>query len=109
MWKIITSLKKEIGIYVAPLPRYIKKEIVNLYNKDELKTLIVTTAFTDGVNTNASNLIFTSLNNGPTTNKLSEIDILNVSGRAGRFAKSSIGNINCIDDNVYENVSLWNY
>lgn len=50
-------LKKGIGIYVAPLPRYIKKEIVNLYNKDELKTLIVTTAFTDGVNTNASNLI----------------------------------------------------
>ena len=105
-WKIITALKKGIGIYVAPLPRYIKKEIVNLYNKDELKTLIVTTAFTEGVNTNASNLIFTSLNNGPTTNKLSEIDILNVSGRAGRFAKSSIGNIYCIDDNVYEKVSL---
>lgn len=104
-WKIISALKKGIGIYVAPLPRYIKKEIINLYELNELKTLIVTTAFTEGVNTNASNLIFTSLINGPTTNKLSNIDILNVSGRAGRFAKNSIGKIYCIDENVYKKVA----
>lgn len=104
-WKIISALKKGVGIYVAPLPRYIKKEMVKLYEENELKTLIVTTAFTEGVNTNASNLIFTSLVNGPTTNKLSDIDILNVSGRAGRFAKSSIGKIYCIDDIVFNKVN----
>ena len=104
-WKIISALKKGIGIYVAPLPRYIKNEIVKLYEDGELTTLIVTTAFTEGVNTSASNLIFTSLINGPTTNKLSDIDILNVSGRAGRFAKSSIGKIYCIDKVIYDKVS----
>ena len=104
-WKVITGLKKGIGIYVAPLPRYIKKEIIKLYEQNEIGTLIVTTAFTEGVNTNASNLIFTSLVNGPTTNKLSNIDVLNVSGRAGRFAKSSVGKIYCIDDNVYQEVN----
>ncbi len=60
-WKIISALKKGIGIYISPLPRYIKREIINLFEDDVLGTLIVTTSFTEGVNTNASNLIFTSL------------------------------------------------
>lgn len=103
-WKIISALKKGVGIYIAPLPRYIKREIINLYEENVLGTLIVTTSFTEGVNTNACNLIFTSLVNGPTTNRLSDIDILNVSGRAGRFAQQSIGKIYCITQEVYEKV-----
>ena len=92
-WKIISALKKGVGIYISPLPRYIKREIIRLYEENVLGTLVVTTSFTEGVNTNASNLIFTSLINGPTTNRLSDIDVLNVSGRAGRFAQKSIGKI----------------
>lgn len=103
-WKIISALKKGIGIYISPLPRYIKREIVNLYEANVLGTLIVTTAFTEGVNTNASNLIFTSLINGPTSNSLSDIDVLNVSGRAGRFAKNSIGKVYCTSEVVYNKV-----
>lgn len=103
-WKIISALKKGVGIYISPLPRYIKREIIKLYEENVLGTLIVTTSFTEGVNTNASNLIFTSLINGPNTNKLSDIDVLNVSGRAGRFAKNSIGKIYCITHDVYQKV-----
>ena len=103
-WKVITALKKGVGIYISPLPRYIKKEIIRLFEENVLGTLIVTTAFTEGVNTNAGNLIFTSLINGPTTNKLSDIDILNVSGRAGRFAKKSIGKVYCITNEIYDKV-----
>ena len=103
-WKIISALKKGVGIYISPLPRYIKREIVNLYEENVLGTLIVTTAFTEGVNTNASNLIFTSLINGPNTNNLSDIDVLNVSGRAGRFAKNSVGKIYCTSESVYNKV-----
>lgn len=103
-WKIITALKKGVGIYISPLPRYIKREIIRLYEENVLGTLIVTTSFTEGVNTNASNLIFTSLVNGPNTNKLSDIDILNVSGRAGRFAQKSIGKVYCISSEIYNRV-----
>lgn len=103
-WKIISALKKGVGIYISPLPRYIKREIIRLYEENVLGTLIVTTSFTEGVNTNASNLIFTSLVNGPTSNKLSDIDILNVSGRAGRFAQKSIGKVFCISSDVYNKV-----
>ncbi len=103
-WKIISALKKGVGIYISPLPRYIKRELIKLYEEDVLGTLIVTTSFTEGVNTNASNLIFTSLINGPPANKLSDIDVLNVSGRAGRFAMNSIGKIYCISLDVYKKV-----
>ncbi len=104
-WKIISALKKGVGIYISPLPRYIKREIINLFEDDVIGTLIVTTSFTEGVNTSASNLIFTSLINGPTTNRLSDIDVLNVSGRAGRFARNSIGKVYCITSEVYEKVT----
>lgn len=104
-WKIITALKKGVGIYISPLPRYIKRELIRLYEENVLGTLIVNTAFTEGVNTDACNLIFTSLSNGPSANKLSDIDVLNVSGRAGRFAKNSIGKIFCITEEVFERVN----
>lgn len=103
-WSVYDGLKKGIGIYVSPLPRYIKKEIVNLFERKILNTLVVTSAFTEGVNTCAANLIFTSLINGPNSNKLSDIDVLNVSGRAGRFAKNTIGKIFCINKGIYNHI-----
>lgn len=104
-WSVYEALKNGIGIYIAPLPRYVKKEIIKLYESKVLSTLIVTTAFTEGVNTCASNLVFTSLVNGPNTNKLSDIDVLNVSGRAGRFSKNTIGKVFCITKDIFDRVS----
>ena len=104
-WNVIDGLEKGIGIYISPMPRYVKKEIVKLFERNIINNLIVTTSFTEGVNSNAKNLIFTTLINGPTKNKLSDIDVLNVSGRAGRFAKSSVGNIYCISDNINERIN----
>lgn len=101
-WKIISGLEKGIGIYIAPVPRYIKREIIRLFEENQLHTLIVTTSFTEGVNTNAKNLIFTTLQNGRV--KLTPIDTLNVAGRAGRFGKNSIGKIYCIKREIYNEV-----
>lgn len=103
-WIVYDALCNGVGIYISPLPRYIKKEIIKLYERKVLSTLIVTSAFTEGVNTCASNLIFTSLVNGPNTNKLSDIDVLNVSGRACRFAKNTTGRIFCVSNDIYNRV-----
>ena len=103
-WSVYDSLKKGVGIYISPLPRYIKKEIVNLFERRILNTLLVTTAFTEGVNSCARNLVFTSLVNGDNSNKLSDIDVLNVSGRAGRFAKNSVGTVYCVGNDVYKKI-----
>lgn len=100
-WKVITALKKGVAIYFSPIPRYIKKEIIYLFENDVIHTLIVTNSFTEGVNTNAKNLIFTSLFTAGAVN-LSNIDILNVAGRAGRFAQNPIGRIICLKKDVYE-------
>lgn len=102
-WKVITSLEKGIGIYISPIPRYIKREIINLFESNILHSLIVTTSFTEGVNTSANNLIFTTLRNG--NESLSPIDVLNVAGRAGRFGKNSIGKIYCIKEDIFNKVS----
>jgi len=103
-WKVVEGLEKGIGIYISPLPRYVKKEIVNLYEMGALRTMLVTTAFTEGINTDAEHLIITTLVNGPNTNKLTELDLLNTVGRAGRFAKESVGKVYCITDEIYNKV-----
>lgn len=104
-WSIAEAISKGMGIYIAPMPRYIKKELVLLYEQGIINTMIVTTSFTEGVNTSAKNLIVTSLKNGGNTNDLTDIDVLNVMGRVGRFAKESIGKVYCLTDDIYDKVS----
>lgn len=104
IWKIIEGLKKGVGIYISPIPRYIKKELVNLYNNNELNTFIVTTSFVEGVNTNAQNIIITSQYTAK--NKLlTDLDLLNIAGRAGRFGEHSIGKIITIESDVYDRLN----
>ena len=99
-WYVIDALKRGIGIYVSPIPRYIKREIVNLFNYGVLKIMIVTTAFAEGVNSSAKNIIITNRVAG--NKKLTTLDLLNLSGRAGRFGIYSIGNIYVANDEVYD-------
>lgn len=91
-WYVIDALEKGIGIYVSPIPRYIKKEIIYLFNKGIIKKLIVTTAFAEGVNSSAKNIIITNRITG-SNKKLTNLDILNLSGRAGRFGVYSKGKV----------------
>lgn len=91
-WYVIDALEKGVGIYVSPIPRYIKKEIIYLFNKGIIKKLIVTTAFAEGVNSSAKNIIITNRITG-SNKKLTNLDILNLSGRAGRFGVYSKGKV----------------
>ena len=100
-WYIIEALESGVGIYLSSMPRYVKKEIVNLFEKNIVKCLIVTTAFIEGVNSSADNIVITS---GYTAKsiKLNDMSLLNISGRAGRFGKKYIGNVYFLNDNIYE-------
>ena len=106
-WDVAEAIRKGIGIYIAPMPRYIKREIVSLYEANEISTIIATTAFTEGVNCSAKNMILTSTYTGRTL-PLTQIDALNAIGRAGRFSSESIGKVYCIDGDIYEKISLYN-
>lgn len=102
-WYIISALKNGIGMYVSSMPRYLKREIVNLFDKNIIKTLIVTTAFIEGVNSTAKNIIIASGTTGG-TKKLNELSLLNIVGRAGRFGKNYLGNIYFIQKEPYKKV-----
>lgn len=102
-WYVVEALKKGIGIYISQMPRYVKKEIIDLFDRKVIKCLIVTTAFIEGVNSCAENIIITSATTAKTV-KLNDMTLLNISGRAGRFGKSSIGNIYVINTEVSEKI-----
>lgn len=104
-WYVITALKLGVGIYVSSMPRYVKKEIINLFEEGIIKCLIVSTAFIEGVNSCAENIILTSGYTGKNI-ELNQMSLLNISGRAGRFGKRYIGNVFFINNKIYENVIM---
>lgn len=103
-WSVLSALKKGVGVYIAPIPRYIKKEIVRLYEEKSLLTIIATTAFTEGVNCSAKNIIVTSANTAGNI-KLTQLDLLNTIGRAGRFGRETQGYVYCVDSKTLEAVN----
>ena len=102
-WYIISALKRGIGIYISSMPRYVKKEIIKLYDSGIINCLFVTTAFVEGVNCTAENIIITS---GCTARNitLNDMALLNISGRAGRFGKKYVGKVIFISDDIYHRV-----
>ncbi len=56
-WVISKALKHRIGIHHGLVPKYIQKDIVELFNQGEIRVLLSTTTITEGVNTSAKNLI----------------------------------------------------
>ncbi|MCM1004157.1 MAG: hypothetical protein NC408_07435 [Candidatus Gastranaerophilales bacterium] len=90
-WIVIKALKQGIGIHHGLIPKYIQKEIINLFNDELINILISTTTITEGVNTCAKNLIVTNDTKGGKA--LKKFDAQNISGRAGRFLKHYKGRV----------------
>lgn len=99
-WIVIKALKMGIGIHHGLIPKYIQKEIINLFNNGELLYLISTTTITEGVNTTAKNIIITSNKKG--SKALRNFDAKNIAGRAGRFLKHFSGRVIVLNNNFEE-------
>lgn len=94
-WIVVKALKYGVGIHHGLIPKYIQKEIINLFNAGDLKILLSTTTITEGINTTAKNLIVLSHKKGDKT--LKKFDALNIEGRAGRFTKHYTGTVISLD------------
>lgn len=94
-WVLVQALKKGVGIHHGLIPKYIQKEIIRLFNEKYLKVLLSTTTITEGVNTNAKNILILSHKKGD--NELKTFDALNIAGRAGRFLQHYSGNVISLD------------
>lgn len=90
-WIVLKALKARIGIHHSLIPKYIQKEIINLFNTGSLICLFSTTTITEGVNTSAKNIIITSNKKG--TKPLRQFDAKNIAGRAGRFQQHYSGRV----------------
>lgn len=90
-WIVYKGLIKKIGIHHGLVPKYIQKQIIELFNKGVIKYIFSTTTITEGVNTSAKNIIITSDNKG--RKELKHFDAQNIAGRAGRFTKHYKGNV----------------
>lgn len=94
-WVIVKALENGIGIHHGLVPKYIQKEIINLFNNGTLKILFSTTTITEGVNTSAKNLIVFDHKKG--LKDLKKFDAKNIEGRAGRFMHHYSGEVFIID------------
>jgi hypothetical protein len=90
-WILVKALKQGVGIHHGLVPKYIQKEIINLFNNGWLKVLISTTTITEGVNTSAKNLIVMHSKKG--NKELKKFDAKNIAGRAGRFGYHYSGRV----------------
>lgn len=94
-WVIAKALQNGIGIHHGLVPKYLQKEIINLFNYGIIKVLFSTTTITEGVNTSAKNLIVFDHKKGD--KDLKKFDAKNIEGRAGRFMHHYSGNVLIID------------
>ncbi|PIT41625.1 helicase-related protein [Snodgrassella alvi] len=99
-WILINALKNRIGIHHGRIPKYIQKEIVELFNQGSLNVLISTTTITEGVNTSAKNLVVLSHYKGKKV--LKSFDAKNIVGRAGRFLHHYSGRVLILDSKFKE-------
>lgn len=104
-WVVLNALKARIGIHHGLIPKYIQKEIINLFNAGALLCLFSTTTITEGVNTTAKNIIITSNKKG--IKPLKQFDAKNIAGRAGRFRQHYLGRVIDLDNN-FEDIANGN-
>ncbi|WP_316839279.1 helicase-related protein [Pedobacter gandavensis] len=100
-WVVIESLEKGIAVHHGVVPKYIQKEIVNLFNSvgSPINVLVSTTTITEGVNTTAKNMVVYKSEKGAGKNgkPLLTFDAKNIAGRAGRFMEHYKGRVISLD------------
>jgi hypothetical protein len=105
-WIVIKALKKGIGVHHGVVPKYIQKEIIDLFNLSDnnIKILSATTTITEGVNTTAKNMIVykSSKGGGQHIKPLLKFDAKNIAGRAGRFMEHYVGRVITLDNDFLD-------
>ncbi|WP_313097390.1 DEAD/DEAH box helicase [Empedobacter sp.] len=88
-WIPIKAIKKGIGIHYGPMPKFIQKKVINLFNASKIKTLLATSSVIEGVNTPTKNIYITT-----STSILGDKNLIkfkNLIGRAGRLGIHKVG------------------
>lgn len=93
-WLPSELLKKGIGIHHGKLPGFMRKYIENLYNSNDIYTILCTSTLLEGINTPTSELIVYDSNN------LSAFKLNNLIGRVGRLNSFQKGLVYLFDKDL---------
>lgn len=94
-WSFINVLEKGFGMHHGKMPKYIQKEVLELFNKGVFELLFCTSTIVEGVNTNAKNMVV--LNHKKGGKDLTIFDFKNIIGRAGRYYHNFVGRFFLVD------------
>jgi hypothetical protein len=100
-FSLADNLRKGVAFHYGPLPSVVRKMVEDLASKGELDYIACTSTLSEGVNLPAKNLF---LNNptqitprGEPNERLDDVKLANITGRAGRMLKHFAGNIFLIE------------
>lgn len=93
-WLPSELLKKGIGIHHGKLPGFMRKYIENLYNSNEIHSILCTSTLLEGINTPTSELIVYD------SDSLSAFRLNNLIGRVGRLNSFQKGFVYLFDRNL---------
>lgn len=99
-WSFVSVLEKGFGMHHGKLPKYIQKEVLDLFNRGVFELLFCTSTIVEGVNTNAKNMVV--LNHTKGSASLTTFDFKNIIGRAGRYYHNFVGRYFLVDKELKE-------
>lgn len=88
-WSLVNCLKKGVAFHHAGIPKFIQTEIIDSFNNGEIRVVVCSPTIIEGVNTAAKQVMIYSNSKGK--DPLTDFDIKNIYGRAGRFMQHFIG------------------
>lgn len=94
-WSFVNVLEMGFGMHHGKMPKYIQKEVLDLFNEGIFSMLFCTSTIVEGVNTNAKNMVV--LNHKKGGNDLTVFDFKNIIGRAGRYYHNFVGRYFLVD------------
>ncbi|MHA1169141.1 MAG: DEAD/DEAH box helicase [Candidatus Hodarchaeales archaeon] len=90
-WSLIKILSAGYGVHHGKFPKYIQREMLNIFNRGDIKYLFCTSTIIEGVNTTAQNVII--INNQLGSGMMTAFALKNIRGRAGRYYHHFIGRV----------------
>lgn len=102
MFTMVETIQKGVAYHHGKLPFHVRVLVEDGIRKKNIKTIICTTTLLQGVNLPVQNIIIRNPNlfiaKKETSSKLSNYEIANLRGRAGRLLKDFIGRTYILDE-----------
>jgi len=100
-FSLASNLRKGVAFHYGPLPGAVRTMIENLVREGEVQFIVCTSTLAEGINLPAKNLFLTNPTQitarGEKNERLEDVKLNNITGRAGRMLEHFAGNVFLID------------